>query len=117
SGILTEAGTERDTETGTPQGGILSPLLANVALSVLDDHFVAAWESFGTTPQHRQGRRLKGLATYRLVRYADDFVVMVAGHREHAEELREDVARVLTPMGLRLSDAKTRVVHVDEGFD
>src|SRR5205809_6935204 len=39
AGILGEDGVERDTSTGTPQGGILSPLLANIALSVLDDHF------------------------------------------------------------------------------
>ena len=43
AGILTEHGVERDTITGTPQGGILSPLLANVALSVLDEHVHAPW--------------------------------------------------------------------------
>ena len=42
---------------------------------------------------------------------------MVSGERRHAEELREDVAEVLAPMGLRLSPEKTRVVHIDEGFD
>ncbi len=53
----------------------------------------------------------------RLVRYADDFVVMVAGTRDDAEALRDEVAGVLAPMGLRLSEAKTRVCHIDEGFD
>ena len=53
----------------------------------------------------------------RLVRYADDFVVMVAGTRDDAEALRDEVAGVLAPMGLRLSEAKTRVAHIDEGFD
>lgn len=43
AGVLSEDGVERDTITGTPQGGVLSPLLANIALSVLDDHFVEAW--------------------------------------------------------------------------
>ena len=52
----------------------------------------------------RSYRRRKGLATYRLVRYADDFVVLVAGTREHTEELRDEVAEVLRPMGLRLSE-------------
>ena len=42
---------------------------------------------------------------------------MVAGDRRHAEALREEVAAVLTPLGLRLSPEKTRVVHIDEGFD
>jgi RNA-directed DNA polymerase len=117
AGILSEDGIERDTDTGTPQGGILSPLLANVALSVLDDHFARAWEGFGTTSAARQQRRRNGLATYRLVRYADDFVVLVAGDRAHAEGLRSEVAAALRVMGLRLSEEKTRIVHVDEGFD
>jgi RNA-directed DNA polymerase len=116
AGILSEDGAERDPVTGTPQGGILSPLLANVALSILDDHFAEAWAAMGdSSARHR--RRRKGLATYRLVRYADDFVVLVAGTRAHAEALREETAAVLRPMGLRLSESKTRVVHVDEGFD
>ena len=42
---------------------------------------------------------------------------MVYGTREHAEALREEVADVLAPMGLHLSEAKTHVVHLDEGFD
>ena len=117
AGILGEDGVERDTSTGTPQGGILSPLLANIALTVLDEHFVAAWASMGATSGARQWRRAKGLATYRIVRYADDFVVLVAGSRAHAEALRDEVAAVLAPMGLRLSDEKTRVAHIDEGFD
>ena len=116
SGILSEDGVERNTTTGTPQGGILSPLLANIALSVLDDHFAEAWEAFGGN-YGRGARRRKGLATYRLVRYADDFVVLVSGTRAHAEELRTEVAAVLRPMGLRLSAEKTRIAHIDEGFD
>jgi RNA-directed DNA polymerase len=117
AGILGEDGIERDTATGTPQGGILSPLLANIALSVLDEHFVTAWAAMGGNSGVRQQRRLKGGATYRLVRYADDFVVLVAGTREHAEALRTEVETVLAPMGLRLSEAKTRIAHIDEGFD
>jgi RNA-directed DNA polymerase len=116
SGILGEDGQLRNTATGTPQGGILSPLLANVALSVLDEHFAEAWQAAGTSYQ-RFKRRQQGFATYRLVRYADDFVVMVAGTGAHAAGLREEVAAVLAPMGLRLSEAKTKVCHIDEGFD
>ncbi len=116
AGVLTEDGRNRETITGTPQGAILSPVLANVALSILDDHFAEAWMAMGDV-SNRAYRRRKGLANYRLVRYADDFVVLVAGSRTDAEGLRDDVARVLTPMGLRLSEEKTRVVHIDEGFD
>jgi RNA-directed DNA polymerase len=113
AGILTEDDAMRDTSTGTPQGGILSPLLANVALSVLDEHFAG-----GQTGQvERRKRRRHGLANYRLIRYADDFVVMVAGTRAHAEALVDQAAAVLAPMGLRLSATKTQVVHLDEGFD
>ena len=53
----------------------------------------------------------------RLIRYADDFVALVAGQRGDAEALRDEVAGVLAPMGLRLSEEKTRVRHIDEGFD
>ena len=53
----------------------------------------------------------------KIVRYADDFVVMVNGTRDHAEALWGEVATVLAPMGLRLSEEKTRVCHIDDGFD
>jgi len=53
----------------------------------------------------------------KLIRYADDFVVMVHGTRDDAETLWDEVAMVLAPMGLRLSEEKTRVCHIDEGFD
>jgi len=95
---------------------VWSPLLANVALSVLDEHFAEAWQAAGTSYQ-RFKRRQQGFATYRLVRYADDFVVLVAGTAAHAANLREEVAAVLAPTGLRLSEAKTKVCHIDEGFD
>lgn len=117
AGILTEDGVTRDTNnSGTPQGGILSPLLANVALSVLDDHFAEAWTETMATRWERERRRRHGDSTYRLVRYADDFVVLVAGTRTHAEGLLREAAVVLAPMGLALSAAKTGVIHIDEGF-
>jgi len=117
AGILTEAGHQQDTITGTPQGGILSPLLANIALSVLDDHYAEAWQQQMGTDYQRSVRKRKGLACYRLIRYADDFVVMVAGTRAHAQALKTETAAVLAPMGLRLSPAKTRITHIDEGLD
>jgi len=116
AGVLGEDKVVRDSVTGTPQGGILSPLLANIALSVLDEHFMGEWESWGGTYPRRR-RRVHGLANYRLVRYADDFVVLVAGDRSHVEALRGQVAAVLRPMGLRLSEEKTVITHIDEGFD
>ncbi|HVB01670.1 MAG TPA: group II intron reverse transcriptase/maturase [Acidimicrobiales bacterium] len=116
SGILGEDHELRESSAGAPQGGILSPLLSNIALSVLDDHFAGAWKAMGDS-HDREYRRRKGLANYRLVRYCDDFVVLVAGNRTDAEYLRDETARVLLPMGLRLSEEKTKIVHIDEGFD
>jgi RNA-directed DNA polymerase len=117
AGVLSEDGINRDTDTGTPQGGILSPLLANIALSVLDDHFAETWHSEMATPIERRRRRRRGLSNYRLIRYADDFVVLIHGTQADAEHLREEVAAVLAPAGLRLSETKTTIVHIDEGFD
>ncbi|MRH90649.1 group II intron reverse transcriptase/maturase [Nocardia sp. SYP-A9097] len=121
AGILSEDGTDRNSLMGTPQGGILSPLLANIALSVLDDHFQHEWDVAGGGVRYPESRRAalrrKGFATYRLVRYADDFVVLVHGKEHHAHEIRTEVAQVLRPMGLSLSPEKTHVVHMDSGFD
>lgn len=116
AGILSQDGTVRNSVTGTPQGGILSPLLSNIALSVLDEHFCAKWDAHGAD-WRRRAHRTSGGATYKIVRYADDFVIMVYGTRAHTEALWEEVAQVLAPMGLRLSAAKTRTCQIDEGFD
>jgi RNA-directed DNA polymerase len=119
AGILTELGQMQDTHTGTPQGGVLSPLLANIALSALDEHVMRPWTPGGSTSTNylRARARAHGSATWRLIRYADDFVILVNGGEEHVQTLRENVARVLAPLGLRLSPAKTRVVHMSDGFD
>jgi RNA-directed DNA polymerase len=67
--------------------------------------------------RQREAIRRRGGATYRLVRYADDFVVCVSGGREHAEALVGEIAQALAPLDLRLSREKTRVGSIDEGFD
>jgi RNA-directed DNA polymerase len=117
AGVMTAAGDREETYTGTPQGGPASPLLANIALSVLDEHFDRQWQQEMGSSYQRTKRRRNGLGNWRLIRFADDFVVMVSGERHHAEALREEVAAVLAPLGLRLSLGKTRVAHIDEGFD
>jgi RNA-directed DNA polymerase len=101
AGVL-EDGVVTDTGSGTPQGSPISPLLANVALSVLDED----WRD--------QGGRL-GM----LVRYADDFVVLCAT-KARAEAARERVITVLARLGLRLHPDKTKIVHLAagaQGFD
>jgi RNA-directed DNA polymerase len=117
SGILGQDGAERHPDSGTPQGGILSPVLANIALSVLDEHIARHPGGPNVTHKVRTGRRRRGQANYRLVRYADDFLVLVAGTRNHAESMKTELAEVLSLMGLCLSVEKTRITHLDEGFD
>lgn len=117
SGVMTGNGNREETLTGTPQGGILSPLLANIALSALDEHFDREWKTQMSTWHHRNRRRQQGLGSWKLVRYADDFVICVNGTSNHAEALRDVVAEVIAPLGLQLAQEKTRVVSIDEGFD
>jgi RNA-directed DNA polymerase len=116
AGILTEDGLLEDTSAGTPQGSILSPLLSNVAPSVLDEHIARAPGGPLATPYQRVKRRRLGLPNYRLIRYADDWVLVISGTRAHAEALREEIAEVLSGMGLRLSPEKL-ITHIDKGLD
>lgn len=96
-----EGGIVSDSETGTPQGSPISPLLANIALHVLDE----AWA------------KMAGLGT--LIRYADDFLVLTTS-RQRAEEARRRIEAVLAELGLQLHPDKTRIVCLtdgDDGFD
>jgi group II intron reverse transcriptase/maturase len=95
-GVL-EDGVTTETGAGTPQGSPISPLLANVALHVLDQ----AWA--------RDGRSL-GV----LVRYADDFVILCAT-KQRAEQARRLVAQILATLGLHLHPDKTRIVCLSKG--
>lgn len=78
SGVMTTIGDWEATPAGTPQGGVLSPLLANLALSALDEHFDRQWHQEMRTDKRRARRRRNGLGNWRLIRYADDFVVVVS---------------------------------------
>jgi retron-type reverse transcriptase len=84
------------TERGTPQGGVISPLLSNILL----------------TPFDREMRR-KG---YRLTRYADDWVITCATKAEARAALAAAL-RVLEALGVQLHPKKTRIVHVQHGFE
>jgi group II intron reverse transcriptase/maturase len=101
AGVM-EEGRWAATPTGTPQGGVISPLLSNIYLHVLD----RVWENWCVH-----------LGT--LVRYADDFVVM-CDTKAAVEEARQRVSAVLTRLGLELHPEKTRIVDLSrgrEGFD
>lgn len=118
AGVMKEAGQLAATLSGTPQGGIVSPILANIYLSVLDRHFERAWQnqthySGGTTRYRKCGH-----ATYRMIRYADDFVILVRGNREQAAAIRDEAAQIIgDELRMELSAAKTLITHVDDGFD
>jgi group II intron reverse transcriptase/maturase len=105
----------KDTTLGTPQGGIISPLLANVYLHELDRYME---ERTGLPRKERKARRKEGLANYAYVRYADDFVILCNGTRARAEEMREGVRTFLASnLHLTLSMEKTKVTHLNDGFD
>ena len=93
-----EGGLVADTESGTPQGSPISPLLANIALHVID----VAWA--------------KAAALGTLVSYADDFVVLTTS-RSRAEEAQRRIGAVLVGLGLRLHPDKTRIVNLTGGKD
>jgi 5-methylcytosine-specific restriction endonuclease McrA len=105
----------KDTELGTPQGGIVSPLLANVYLHELDRHMEAYT---GLSTKEKTRRRSSGQANYVYVRYADDFVILCNGTRKNAEEMRNEVRNFLSStLRLTLSMEKTKITHLNDGFD
>ena len=112
-----EDGAWHATDEGTPQGGIVSPLLANIYLNELDWFVASKWETIGETERYRLFRNKKALPCY-IVRYADDFVVLVRGTRDQAERLKAEIAEYLNcELYLELSEEKTLVTVVESGFD
>lgn len=118
------------TEAGTPQGGIISPLLANIALSAIEERYERWVEHRTKIRAHRKcdgvaaarGARQRdgnaGRCTFYPVRYADDFVVLVSGTREDAVAEKSALATYLQETtGLELSPEKTRVTAVTDGFE
>jgi RNA-directed DNA polymerase len=104
----------RATFQGSPQGGILSPLLANVYLHQLDQ-FMEQYTQL--SPYHKAKRRKAGEANFLYVRYADDFVVMCNGTKEQAMAMKQELHEfLLTKTKLNLSLEKTKVTHANDGF-
>lgn len=93
------------TEAGTPQGGIISPLLANIALHGLEKHLGVKYKKRGEVDSKRI-----------LVRYADDFVIFCES-AEDAKEATKLTEEFLSSRGLSLSKEKTKTLHITEGFD
>lgn len=115
AGVM-EEGRVRQTEMGTPQGGIFSPLLANVYLHEMDRFWREQYIEL--TEWQRRLRRKAGEGNVRLLRYADDFVLLWNGTKQGAQALKERFATFLRDeLHLELSAEKTLVTHADEGFD
>jgi len=100
------------TESGTPQGGIISPIIANMALDGMEKIIQEKYWRSPTGLTGVQWNRQK----VNLVRYADDFIV-TASTKETAEEVRTLVSRFLSERGLELSEEKTAITHITTGFD
>ncbi|MEX3762363.1 group II intron reverse transcriptase/maturase [Paraburkholderia phenoliruptrix] len=98
------------TEAGTPQGGIISPTLANVTLNGLERELV---EHLGAKFGIAKAKKLK----VNVVRYADDFVITGDSKEVLEGEVKPWVEAFLAVRGLRLSEEKTRITHIDQGFD
>jgi RNA-directed DNA polymerase len=98
------------TEEGTPQGGVISPLLMNVALHGLEEAAGVRYRQTGVNT----GAAVPG--TPILVRYADDMVVCCTS-RQQAQHVKAQLAQWLAPRGLVFNEDKTRIVHLEEGFD
>ena len=109
AGVI-DQGEFTDTEQGTPQGGVISPVLLNIALHGME-------KAAGVRYYHRSRGGIETAPDSPvLVRYADD-VVALCHSREHAEQVKARLAEWLMPRGLTFNEDKTRIVDLEEGFD
>ena len=109
SGVI-EKGWFTPTEEGTPQGGVVSPVLLNIALHGMEQAAGVRYRTRGVNAD----RVVPGSPV--LVRYADDLVAM-CGSRKQAEQVKQRLAAWLAPRGLRINEDKTRIVSLEDGFD
>ena len=129
AGVLSEEQFLR-TEAGTPQGGIISPILANIALSAIEERY-QQWiyhrpkpeanrksDGMVAAAQARNKDRAAGRCVFLPVRYADDFVILVSGTQADALAERLALATYLhRTTGLELSPEKTKITAMTTGFD
>ncbi len=101
------------TEEGTPQGGVISPILANMTLDGIQK---ALYDRFHTNRLGKEDIRFKNAHKVNFIRYADDFIV-TAATKEIAEEAKQIVSQFLKGRGLELSEDKTVITHITDGFD
>ena len=96
------------TDAGTPQGGIISPTLANLTLDGMEELLTRHYGVKNSSTARK--------SKVNLIRYADDFVITGAT-KEMLEEVRKMIEGFLKDRGLTLSEEKTKLVHIEEGFD
>ena len=101
-----------NTDEGTPQGGLLSPLLANIALNGMEEVLEISYKE----ANHRGNSYFRTKGKYRMVRYADDFLIF-AKSKEDIEAIYDILNPYLEDRGLELADDKTHITHISEGFD
>lgn len=101
------------TDEGTPQGGIISPILANMALDGIQAELI---KNFDTNLKGKYSSFVHDKHKVNLVRYADDFIV-TAATKEIAEKAKSIIRDFLKVRGLELSEEKTLITHINEGFD
>ena len=102
------------TEAGTPQGGVISPILMNMTLDGLEAKLIKQFQT-SRTGKHRRDIAAKHQVNF--CRYADDFVITGKTKELLANEVLPLVREFLQERGLEISPEKTRIVHIDEGFD
>jgi RNA-directed DNA polymerase len=128
SGIMIER-TLVPSEEGTPQGGIASPLLANIYLHRLDEWFsqnyaapdirtdARAYEAW-KRKRYKGNKKAAPLPAVQMFRYADDFILLVRGTKSQAQQIKEECKLFLQEeLGLELSEEKTKITHIQEGFN
>jgi RNA-directed DNA polymerase len=103
-----------ETETGTPQGGIISPTLANLALDGLEK---VLNQNFYRSEYREDGARKAKNPKVNFIRYADDFIITGDSKELLEDKVKPLVENFLKERGLELSPEKTRVTHINEGFD
>lgn len=101
------------TDDGTPQGGVISPILANMALDGMQEILV---NHFDLNAKGEVSAYVHNKSKVNLVRYADDFIV-TAATKEIAEEAKGLIREFLKTRGLELSEEKTTITHINDGFD
>lgn len=107
----------RVTEDGTPQGGIVSPLLANIYLNELDQWVANRWDTYTALERYYHRKAGTGYPC-QITRYADDFVVLLHGTHAEATTLKTALATFLADhLHLELSAEKTLITPVEQGFD